>query len=190
MVRILYLVSNVLCLAVDTFVNVVGGLQSIQTVFKTQVKTTTLFDGQGKIANPAYNITAPDTMLLQGVLDKGAVASFKLRTAPSGADDVSFRWTITGTKGEIVFTSGPGPFQMGFNDPKVLLKKWGGEAEEVSVARDEGEYYSAMPPSGVNTLRLYEAYAKGEKDGYSTIEQTLKTEKILETIKKNALWAP
>ncbi|VUC23967.1 unnamed protein product [Clonostachys rosea] len=175
---------------IDTFIHVLGGFHDIQAAFKTSVKSTKLFDDQGNVVDPAYKITAPDIMLLQGVLDGGAVASFNLRTARSTADDVGYRWVITGTKGEVTFTSGPGFFQMGFNGPKILLKNWGGEAEEVSFDAKEAEYYDSMTPLGLNTLRLYEAYAKGETDGYSNIEQTLRTEEVLDKIKKTAIWAP
>ncbi|CAG9941809.1 unnamed protein product [Clonostachys rosea f. rosea IK726] len=174
---------------IDTFIHVLGGFKDIQATFKTSVKATKLFDDQGNVVDPAYKVTAPDMMLLQGVLDGGAVASFNLRTARSTADDVSFRWTITGTKGEVTFTSGPGFFQMGFNGPKILLKNWGSEAQEVGFDVKEAEYYGSISPLGLNTLRLYEAYARGETDGYSNIEQTLRTEGVLDKIKKTAIWA-
>jgi hypothetical protein len=91
-----------------------------------------------KVVNPAYPVTSPDHILVQGVLASGAVASFAFRKPPSTAvDDVGFRWLITGTKGEIEVTVPEMNWQ--FADPrmKLRIKKVGEEtAREVDYVAD------------------------------------------------------
>ncbi|KAJ6789574.1 hypothetical protein PWT90_08493 [Aphanocladium album] len=170
----------------DAFVSVLGGLRSVQSIFKTQVKTTNLIDNAGDVSEPDHQITAPDNFAVQGVLSSGATAAFSVRTCPLPADGVGFRWVITGTEGEVTFTASPGVFQMNPPDAKITLRKGVADAEEMNFLQKEEDYYVNMGPMGVNTLRFYEAVAKGEKDAYSTIEQTLETEKIMREIKKAA----
>lgn len=173
--------------ALDSFIGVLGSLKTVQSIFKVQVKTTNLIDGAGNVVKPDHKITAPDNFTVQGVLDSGATAAFSVRTCPLPADGVGFRWVITGTEGEVAFTAGPGVFQMSPSDAKITLKKGVAEAEEVDFSQKEGEYYANIGPMGLNTLRFYEAYAKGQSEAYSTIEQTLETEKVMRELKKVAV---
>lgn len=72
---------------------------------------------------------------------------------------------------------------------KIILKKGMADAEEVDFSREEGEYYANMGPMGGNTLRFYEAVAKDNAAAFSTIEQTLETEKLMRQLKKVAVVA-
>lgn len=126
-------------------------------------------------------------MTVQGVLNSGATAAFSIRTCPLPADGVAFRWVITGTEGEVAFTAGPGVFQMSPPGAKITLKKGMADTEEVDFSRKEGEYYANMGPMGGNTLRFYEAVAKDDVGAFSTIEQTLETEKLMRQLKKVAV---
>ena len=146
-------------------------------------------DGQGNVVDADYKVTAPEHMLLQGVLKSGAAASFTIRTTPVAADGPAYRWTITGTEGEVMFTSGSGTFQMNPPDAKIYLKKGDADVQEVDFSRDEGEYVAKSGAMGTNVARVYEAYARGDTEGLSTIEQTLETEKVLHQLKKAAVWA-
>lgn len=151
------------------------------------MKTTNLVDNAGNVTKPNYKITAPDNFTVQGVLKSGATAAFSIRTCPLPADGVGFRWVLTGTQGEAAFTAGPGGFQMTPAGAKIILKKGVADAEEVKFSQKEGEYYANMGPMGANTLRFYEAVAKGDAGAYSTIEQTLETEKLMRELKKVAI---
>ncbi|OAQ96062.1 hypothetical protein LLEC1_03507 [Akanthomyces lecanii] len=171
----------------DAFIGVLGGFKSVQSIFKTQVKTTNLVDNAGNVTKPNYSITAPDNFTVQGVLHSGATAAFSVRTCPLPADGVGFRWVITGTEGEVAFTAGPGVFQMNPADAKITLKKGVADSEEVDFGGKEGDYYANVGPMGGNTLRFYEAVAKRDAGAYSTIEQTLETEKLMRELKKIAI---
>ncbi|KFA63817.1 hypothetical protein S40285_07777 [Stachybotrys chlorohalonatus IBT 40285] len=174
----------------DAFVHVLGYFTSVQSTFKVSSKTTPLFDAKGQIADPSYKITAPDTMLLQGVLNSGAAVSFFLRASSASADGNSFHWIISGTKGEIIFTAGQGFIQTSPLNGKIVMRKKGEEAEEVDFTRQEGDHVAKSESTPRNILRVYEAYAGGDTDGYENIEQALQTQRLVEEVKKNAIWAP
>ncbi|KFA73866.1 hypothetical protein S40288_00876 [Stachybotrys chartarum IBT 40288] len=174
----------------DAFVHVLGYFTSVQSTFKVSSKTTPLFDAKGQIADPSYKITAPDTMLLQGVLDSGAAVSFCLRASSASADGNSFHWIISGTKGEIIFTAGQGFIQTSPLNGKIVMRKKGGEAEEVDFTRQEGDHVAKTESTPRNILRVYEAYAEADTDGYVDIEQSVQTQRLVEEVKNNAIWAP
>jgi len=136
-----------------------------------------------------YRVTSASTMLIQGIVEGGAAASVQLRSSTCSVDGLGHRWIISGTKGEIVFTGGPGFLNFGLPDLKIIVKKFREEAEEISFAREEGRYYEKAGLVSINTLRLYEAIAKGETNAYATIEQSLQTQKLIERIKSSAVWA-
>lgn len=63
------------------------------------------------------------------------------------------------------------------------------DAEDIDFSQKEGDYYANMEPMGGNTMRFYEAVAKGDTDAYSTVEQTLETEKLMRELKLVAVEA-
>lgn len=169
----------------------VGNFEIIQSVLKVQDKLALTVDDKNSVVDPAYPVTAPDTIFIQGVLEKGALASLVLRSVRTAVDDCGFRWIITGTKGEIELTTKPGV--MAFLPPgtsQIRVRKWGSEAYVVDYDTDEGEHISKIPPPGINVARVWEAFAKGDEDGYASIEESLKIHELLEKIHQDAIWAP
>lgn len=168
-----------------------GEFKHVQAVFKTFQKTTPLFDATGKVVDPAYKVTAPEYILVQGVLESGAAASINVRSTPASVDEAGFRWIISGSEGEIEFTSPAGGYIQGsMPNCKVLLRKWKGETEEVDWKRDEPAHVTNVCEFGINTARLYEAFATGDEDGHPSIESARKVHHLIERIKKVAIWAP
>jgi predicted dehydrogenase len=167
-----------------------GTFSTIQSTFKTKEKTTRLLDAKGEVIDLSYQITSPDIILVQGVLEGGAAASFQLRTNKSPADGVGSRWIISGTEGELVYTSDPGFFHMGTTGGKITLKKWTAGAEEINFQPQDEEYSGHITAPGINILRLYEAFAQGKKNAYASIEDSLETQRLLDKVKQNAAWAP
>lgn len=167
---------------------------NIHAILKTVNKTTALYDSMkpdSKVVNPAYPVTSPDHILVQGVLASGAVASFAFRKPPSTAvDDVGFRWLITGTKGEIEVTVPEMNWQ--FADPrmKLRIKKVGEEtAREVDyVAGQEDERTAGQIHVALNTARSYDAFAKGDETRFATFESALATHELLQRIVESAGW--
>ncbi|EED16417.1 oxidoreductase, putative [Talaromyces stipitatus ATCC 10500] len=175
----------------DPFLDTLGDFKDVQAIFKTYQKTTSLFNSTGTVIDPAYKATAPEYILVQGVLESGAVASINVRSTPTSVDEAGFRWIISGSEGEIEFTSPAGGYIQGSGpNCKVLLRKWKGGMEEVDLRRDEPAHVTNVLEFGINTARLYEAFATGDEDGYPSIESARKVHHLIERIKKVAVWAP
>jgi predicted dehydrogenase len=173
----------------DTHLNILGDFKDIQSTLKTQNSKTNLIDDEGKIVEENYHITAPDTILLQGILESGALTSVIMRTSPEPVDNAGFRWIISGTKGELELTTDPGIFHWGPTGLKLKVKEFGGEAKEIDLGPAEPEHVSQVSYSGQNVARVYEAFAKGDEDGYATLDDALKVHRALEKAKVNATWA-
>ncbi|KAL2831606.1 hypothetical protein BJY01DRAFT_254227 [Aspergillus pseudoustus] len=103
---------------------------------------------------------APDSILVQGILQSGAMASFSMVLTPPGTPS-SFTWTIAGEKGALKFESNniniqiipPKLYVYGLSDrnsPNNRASEW----KEVSVP--EPLYFGQVG-------ELYEAFANGEK---------------------------
>lgn len=175
----------------DPFLDTLGEFKDVQAIFKTYQKTTPLFDATGTVVDPAYNVTAPEFILVQGVLESGVAASINVRSTPAVADETGFKWIISGSEGEIVFTSPAGGYVQGsMPDARILLKNWKSETEEVKWKTDEPAHVTSVFEYAINTARLYEAFATGDEDGYPSIESARKVHRLIERVKKNAIWAP
>jgi predicted dehydrogenase len=170
---------------------VLGNFKVVQSVLKVQDKTARTVDGNYNVVDPEYPVTAPDTIFIQGILEKGGLASLTLRSIRTAVDDCGFRWIISGTKGEIELTTKPGV--LAFLPPgesQIRVRKWKSDAYVVPYDTDEGEHIRNIPPPGINVARVWEAVAKGDKDGYASIDDSLKTHELLEKIHRDAIWAP
>lgn len=169
--------------------NILGDFKDIQSTLKIQNSKTKLVDDKGNAIQENFDITAPDTILIQGVLESGALASVAMRTSADSVDNTGFRWIISGTKGELELTSDPGIFHWGPTGLKLKVREFGGEAKEIDFDPGEPEHLSQMSYSGQNVARVYEAFAKGEEDGYATLDDALKVHEALEKTKLHAVWA-
>jgi predicted dehydrogenase len=177
-----------LSLVLDTFTHTLGDFETIQSTLKTQHPVVPIFSMEKQtIVDPAYNKTAPDHMLVQGVLTSGAVAAISFRKAKKPVDDLSIRWLITGTEGEIEVTVPEGHFQMG-PDGSTLRLRVGKEGEVQDVSFKEAavpEHIQKAPVVGRNTARVYEAFGQ-DQEKYADFESALKTHKLLDQIARDA----
>ncbi|OCL08904.1 hypothetical protein AOQ84DRAFT_31884, partial [Glonium stellatum] len=126
--------------------------------------------------------TAPDEILLHGVLEGGAVASLHFGTGPSDPNGLGLRWLITGTEGTIEVTQPEGMGLLQSVGMKILVRRNGGEVEEVPVDWGlEGEWkqYGQMQIMA-NTGRLYKAWAEGKTEGLMDFEQAVKVHQLLD----------
>ena len=157
----------------------------MRSVLKTQYPTIKLLDdATGEVIDPKYVKTAPDHILIQGILSSGAIASISYRTVTKAVDAIGVRWLITGTKGELEITTPEVAWQMGppgatikicnADDGSVEAVEFGGSGEASKVA---------FP--GKNTAFSYEAFAKGDTGKYATFEDSLKTHHLLDSISKS-----
>lgn len=172
------------------FSSVVGDFADLQSVYKTQAKTTTLLDSTYQPYKPNYPVTAPDHMLIQGVLKSGAVASINIRTNTAPVDGVGFRWIISGTKGEIEVATKPGFFQGGLPGTVIYLKKRGEDAAQtIEWADSEPTHVAKIEGSAQSIARTYAAFAEGRTADYGTLESGLAVHRAMERATKDALWA-
>ena len=65
-----------------------------------------------------------------------------------------------------------------------------GKTKEVDWKYDEPAHVSNVPEFGINTARLYEAFATGDEDGYASIESARKVHHLIDRVIKAAVWAP
>jgi predicted dehydrogenase len=133
-----------------------------------------LDDGTGELLEKGVRKTSPDQVLAQGTFESGAVFSYHMRGGMSIGG--GFRWVIYGVEGEVEVTglaliphiNLPVPWKVRRADTK------GQVVEEEDVMPEEGQ-----PAVG----RLYEAYAKGEEDGYADFERAVKIHRVV-----GAMW--
>lgn len=144
------------------------------------------------MVDPAFKATAPEFISINGVLLSGAIASINMRATPASVDEAGFRWIISGSEGELEFTSPAGTYIQGYSpDSKIFLKKWKGETQEIQwEQQDEPSHVTSIFEHALNTARLYEAFAVADVDSYPSIESACKVHRLIERVKKDAIWAP
>jgi predicted dehydrogenase len=168
------------------FTYVLGELASLKSTFAVQNPLVKLVSGKtGEVVNPDKRRTAPDHIFVQGALESGAMVSISTRTPPKPIDGQSLRWLITGSEGELeLITSGRG-FQVGSNPRTLRLVSKDGEIQRIDWEQDEPIHIKNVAPPGVNTARLFEAYALN-KDCYADFEKAVKLHKLLDRIAQDA----
>jgi hypothetical protein len=83
--------------------------------------------------------TAPDHVLVQGILESGALASISFRTVASTVDNVGIRWLISGAEGEIEVTTPQMSWQIRSPGWNLKIKNGMGEAKRCGVQHSERE---------------------------------------------------
>ncbi|ETS73286.1 hypothetical protein PFICI_14891 [Pestalotiopsis fici W106-1] len=177
----------------DTFVHVLGDFSDVQGLLKSQYTTVPVIDpSTGEVLDPAHAKSSPDHIFVQGILLNGAVSSLSLRKPKAAADEVGFRWIITGTDGELVLTAPERHWQFGLHgrssDWSLRLKK-GKETgfQEIDLKDLDTSPASMVEQPGTNTARLYQSFAEGQ-GLEATFESATKTHRLLERIAKSAGW--
>ncbi|KAF9880787.1 oxidoreductase family protein [Colletotrichum karsti] len=172
----------------DSFTHIVGAFQTdtISSILKTDVDEVAIYSSdRTSIVKPSHPKTAPDHILVQGLLKNGAPAMINFRTAASTVDDVGIRWVITGSKGEIETTTPSFSWQAYAPARKLKIKSLGGEVREVDLDEDLG-VAADVGQRGVNTALILDAFAKGRQDCYADFEAALQNHRLLEHILKKS----
>ncbi|KAK1716316.1 oxidoreductase family protein [Colletotrichum lupini] len=173
----------------DSFTNVVGDfdLSSLSSVLKSDVDSVPLYKAdRSSVIDPAYPKSSPDHILVQGVLQNGAVASIACRTTPVTVGEVGARWIISGTKGEIEAVWDGGQWQIHSPSKQLKYKLVGGEEQKVILETGKLPDGVEVSAAGLNTLLVFDAYAKGDTSRYADFETALKNHVLLETILKKS----
>ncbi|KAK0380903.1 oxidoreductase family protein [Colletotrichum limetticola] len=177
----------------DSFTNVVGDfdLSSLSSVLKSDVDSVPLYKAdRSSVIDPAYPKSSPDHILVQGVLQNGAVASIACRTTPVTVGEVGARWIISGTKGEIEAVWDGGQWQIHSPSKQLKYKLVGGEEQKVILETGKLPDGVEVSAAGLNTLLIFDAYAKGDTSRYADFETALKNHVLLETILKKSGYKP
>lgn len=159
----------------------------MQAILKSTISEVAIYSADGVLVNPAHPKTGPDQILVQGILESGAVASISARKSKGDVDGVSFRWIISGNEGEIEVIVPQQHWQ--FSEPKRTLKLKIGNDEVQNVdylANDE--FVEKVPGIAANLARQYRAFAKGDTDIVATFGSALKTHRLLNRITRAAGW--
>lgn len=175
----------------DTFIQVLGDFKDLSAMMKNDTSTMTIVDAEGKVVNKEWKKTSPDDILVQGRLEGGALASLTYYTAPGKSiDGVGIRWLITGSEGQIEITTPELQWQMGPPGTKLRVK-FGKEAEVEEVGFENVEEVKEVRESGfpaTNTARLYEGFVEGRGEVFADFESAVKTQKLLDWIRREAGW--
>ncbi|GKT44957.1 galactose/lactose metabolism regulatory protein gal80 [Colletotrichum spaethianum] len=170
----------------DSFTHVVGDfdVDSLSSVLKIDATKVPLHNAdRTKVIDPAYPKSSPDHILVQGKLENGATASLNFRTASVTVDNIGARWIISGTKGEIEASWGPGMMWQAHNPSKKLKVKLAtGEEREVELKKPGTPAVAKVPDLGLNTALILDGFAKGDALRYADFEAALKNHRLLEEI--------
>ncbi len=181
--------ADAVYLVLDSFTYLLGDFAEVQGLLKSEHANVPIIDPtNGQVVNPAYPKTVPDHIIVQGILENGAIASIALRTTSSPADAIGFRWYITGTEGEILVTTGEEAWTSSVSSRRSikLTTSKGAKVEDIDFTPSETSRADTVAPPGTNTARQYESFARG--DEVVTFEAALKTHRLLERIAKSAGW--
>ncbi len=152
----------------------------MKSVLKAQYPTINIINAAGDTIAQNHPKTAPDHILVQGVLESGALASLSFRTVPAAVDEVGIHWLISGTDGEIEVTTPQMPWQLRSPGWTLKIKNGAEEAKDVEFSIPNENHPGSF--LGINTARLYEAYANKETEKYADFEDGLATHCALQKI--------
>ncbi len=140
--------------------DVLGDITDLSAITTTRRNRIAELDGKGTLP-----MTAPDQVLVNGLLTGGAPVSIHYRGgAPRG--ETGLMWEINGTEGDIRVTGAIGHSQM------VQLSLAGGRGNEpaLQTLTVPVSYYESLPPEPIpgNVARLYARMAADLRTGTRT----------------------
>ncbi|KAH6603911.1 oxidoreductase family [Trichoderma cornu-damae] len=170
----------------EGFLYVMGDFATVKSSLSVQYPLTKIVNFEtDEVVDPAYPKTAPDHMFVHGMLNNGAIASVTYHRTPQLIDK-NVRWVISGTEGEIEFTTKGGQVQMGNNERVIRIRTTKDEeARVVEWTADAPAHVECVQSLGRNTANLYEAFAQGYKN-VPDFEDGLRLHRLLDRIAKDA----
>lgn len=171
----------------DAFCTLLGEFESLHPLLVTLQKEIKVYDvpvsqiaEAAKDSSTPYRTvqrTAPDDILLHGVLTNGAAASLHIRSGEKDADGNMLRWIITGSEGLIEVTQKAGQFvrdksvqiTLVQNEEKTVVEMdWDTEGEfqmfgDLVVFTTPGRNYKAIAEKNGRAIADFEHAAKRHK---------------------------
>ncbi|KZP11635.1 hypothetical protein FIBSPDRAFT_871217, partial [Athelia psychrophila] len=156
-----------------TVTYLLGDLSTVSATTAQHHPIVTVLDDAQKPTGQMVNPSAPNQIAFNGLFRSGAISSAVFRAGlPATKGRKYFLWEIDGEAGSIRLESDElASLFVSIQDPKVYLN---------------GEPVEFEPVTGpaTNLTSAWEAFAKGE--AYPTLEDALKTRRLLEGIKQSA----
>lgn len=167
---------------IDAFTWILGDFTRLTATLATQYPAVHRVDGDGIVS-----ATAPDQVVVGGVLNGGGVVSLQYRGGDAG--DVNFRWEVCGTDGVLIIEGDSGHLQYGH----IRLRGRKG-AEQLVDLPVPGEYRRvATDAAGYSdaVAHAYRAVYDDLREGTSTVPtfaDAVKTHELLTRIERAADW--
>jgi predicted dehydrogenase len=160
------------------FTGAMGELSSLHSLIANQRPLTSVRDASTGEIQENVTKSAPDQIMMHGILNSGAVVSLHLRGGTS--IDKGLRWMIYGEKGEIEITGWAALLHV--NVPGVTWAvKVSNANGEITRSEDVGDV-EGQPAVG----RIYDAFAEGNKDGYADFEDGVVMHRIIQAMKDSS----
>ena len=160
----------------DPLIHTLGGFRTINATAATIYPTAVILNRDGHPTGETRTAVVPDHYTVSGQLESGALATIVWRTAFSRSHGrTQFRWEIDGEEGSIRIEA-DNSSHMNIHSKRTLFLN--GEKVEVEGV-EEGV---------VGTLvSVWDAYAAGEEGGYATIDDAVKTHRVLDAVERSLL---
>ncbi len=167
--------------SVDVVCFCVGEFVDVSAKVSTQVPEWTLSDTGGRV-----EVTAPDNVLISGVLDNGAVASVHVATIPWHG--TGWRMEVYGREGTVVAASEQ---MVQYADVRLTGARGDGAAmEEIQVPRDLAAVPADVPPGPpFNVAQLYRRLAgaiRGEGGSDPDFQLAVTRHHLLDAVQRSS----
>ncbi|KAI1268926.1 oxidoreductase [Xylariaceae sp. FL1019] len=173
----------------DSFIHILGDFVEVQAIMKSVVKSVPIFNAKKELVNPSYPKTSAEHFVVHGVLESDALASISVRKGPNEVDGASFRWVISGTKGEAEVIIPRGQFQSGEPNRTLRVRIGDEDAKNVDFIHPNDELEADVAHHwSANPARQHRAFAAGNKNEFADFESALRTHKLLSRIVEAAGW--
>ncbi|KAI9044670.1 Gfo/Idh/MocA family protein [Aspergillus affinis] len=143
------------------------------------VQQVKIIKADGSILEEAAKKTAPDHIIIQGMLESGAVFSATVRGGAPFKGSPGLVWSIYGEKGEIRIL-GPSAFIEVVSTTSIELHNFDTDVvEQIELKRGAFDEFSPMTR---NVARVYEAIAAGDKSRLCDFEGAVKRHEFIEEV--------
>jgi predicted dehydrogenase len=155
-----------------------GEINTAQSLLANQFPKVEIIDGweTKKVVGTAGKDT-PDQIHLQATLKTGAILSFQIQGGPPPPFDPKFLWRIYGEKGNIAVDAES--LMLNVRDV-IKIRLHDVESDTIEVIEVAKNELDNLPQQAKNIGRLYEAYAKEDKDFLVTFEEAFQRHVLIE----------
>ncbi|PCG91585.1 Hypothetical protein PENO1_093020 [Penicillium occitanis (nom. inval.)] len=163
----------------DTVQQVLGEFSSFQSLLSNQRSVVKIVEADGSVVKENAVKTTPDHVMIQGMLNSGAVLSATIRGGAPFKGSPGLEWSIYGEKGEIRIT-GPSAFIEIVGTTSIQLHDF--TTDEVVELQLKNRTSAPMDSKTRNVARIYEAIAVGANRLLCDFEGAVKRHQFIEEV--------